>query len=434
MVGDNKKINGFFMKTVPVLYGIAIFMLNVLYEYPKDFVYLTVIAVMAISIYLVLKYKNRWELLIIFAFLFYYNYSIVMAEFVLTIDDFFTIYAWTKESYIALNSILLYMIVICMFSPAEKKTELGEGVYNTCKRNNGFVVLCIALVLVLIFIFGYKRPEANERGAPSPLYEYSIIFFIVGYMYAGKAYKKVLTALLVIFALQNFIFGGRVTGLQLILIWFLVNYSHKAKLKLLVPVIIVALIAMGIIGSVRGNYSGFNLSEMVKDVWNDRRGTMFVNDTAYSAYHTSVTFIKSETVGWGERLRIFKNYMLSMILGGSKVPDSNLAEYTHRRFMHYYGGVLPVYCHFFMGYAGVVLSSFLTLVYIRMISKINEDSSAIVKCISIYITSGLSRWYLYAPSNLMRGVMLLSIVYMGIYAIDNLMYNRYNRRRYNGFN
>ena len=230
MVSRKKGYGDFAISSLLVVWGLFFSVLNYIYKYPVEYVYPTLILVLLISAYLTIKYRNSWELLIIFVFMFYYNYSIVMAEFVLNINDFFTSYASSIEARCCLNIILFYMVLLCMFSPRKKDSLFDKNKYYVTKCQNDVIVFFIIILLCLILIFSYSRPEANERGETSPLYEYSIIFFIIGYYYASNKYKKVLSVLLFVFVLQNFVFGGRVTGVQLLIVWFLINYAYKAVL------------------------------------------------------------------------------------------------------------------------------------------------------------------------------------------------------------
>lgn len=42
-------------------------------------------------------------------------------------------------------------------------------------------------MLALILVFGFSRPDAvgGDRGSPSAMYEYSMIFFLLGFYFAG---------------------------------------------------------------------------------------------------------------------------------------------------------------------------------------------------------------------------------------------------------
>ncbi len=407
------------IRIILTIFSLVLLIANWLKDYPEEYIKITAWAVIIISAYLMVRCINNWELFILFFFLLYYNYSIMIAEYLFPVDNLFTSYAGDKESFVCENIVLAYMTILCAFAPKEIQRKNKVNRYYIEDKNNNIIVYVLSIALIFILIFGYVRPDKGERGSPSTYFEYAIILFIVGYSFSNVYTKKILTVLLILFALQNFIYGGRVTGVQLIIVWFLMNYAYKANFIKIAPVAVALMLILNFIGSTRGNYS--NTQGIMTNVINTLQEEKFANNTSYSAYHTSITFIKAETVGWSERLRIFGNFILSMFLGGSSVKDSNLAEYTHRFYAHYYGGVLPIYLHFFMGKIGVCVSGVVTALYVRMIANIKESSKTLLKCISVYIVTGISRWYLYSPSNLFRGCMILCVVYFAFDMLNSKM-------------
>lgn len=64
-------------------------------------------------------------------------------------------------------------------------------------------------------------------------YEYSTVLVIIGFWYSGKStlYRGALVMVSAMYAAQNFIYGGRVTGLQLILIVVFSLYAEKLSLQ-----------------------------------------------------------------------------------------------------------------------------------------------------------------------------------------------------------
>ena len=87
-----------------------------------------------------------------------------MAEYLFPIDNFFTIYANDKESFICENIILAYMTILCMFAPEKIQRENGVNKYYVEDKNNNIIVYVLSVVLIFILIFGFVRPDKNERG------------------------------------------------------------------------------------------------------------------------------------------------------------------------------------------------------------------------------------------------------------------------------
>ena len=312
----------------------------------------------------------------------------------------------------------------------------ATAIFDKKESGSSLIAFGYLLALALVFIFAYTRPaEKGERGDPSALYEYSIVIFIIGYYFFGKikAYKFCSTILLLLFAFQNMVYGGRITALQLAVVLFLFLFDGKfVPWRIIIPFGVIGIVIFVMIGSQRGGFS-LSLSGMA-----DAIGSIFKEgaslDTAYSAYYTSLSFIKTEELlGFGERFLMFLKFCLSMIVGGSKVPGSNLSEYTRQYFVHYYGGVLPFYGHFYLGFAGVIAFGVIVALYMNLILKNRKRKNGVGACVSAYVIATVPRWYLYSPSSLIRGVALVAAVYFLTYFADSILKRiKQNVKKQNG--
>lgn len=386
---------------------------------------ITAIMILLLSIFDALISIGNWSLTVIFSCIAYFNYSILVANYLWSGNDMLlSSLANDPVSKIGINILLLFMVVVTLFLPKKINKNKNEKNYFINNENkNNLLTLGIAVVLVLILIYGFTRPDlAGVRGTPSPLYEYSLIFFIIGFYFSGnkKLNISILSLILILFVLQEFLYGGRVTGLQLVICWFIMLYSYKTNIRQILPILIVVFIFLSLIGAYRAE---LNLSvRAIQDVLVSLVKGKLSLDTAYSAYYTSLTFIKVEGFSSvATRLDLFGKFILAMFLGGNKVADSSLAEYTKQYYEHYYGGVLPLYFHFYLGWFGVILSAIIVSLYCRLINKIDSESKGLIKCVGLFLVCHVFRWYLYSPSGLFRGVGLTVIAYCIAIVIDNIM-------------
>lgn len=422
-----------FLKIFLCFASSGIFAINYIISFEMNdiSIVLTAILILLLSIYNLIKSLGNWYLTIIFSCISYFNYSILMANYISIYEEtFFTSLVNDPVSKIGINILLLFMLVITLTMPnkIKKDTLKINSLINKEKQNN-ILVIGISFILILILVYGFGRPDVvGERGTPSQLYEYSLIFFIVGFYFSGnsKLNTSLITIILFLFAIQNFIFGGRVTGIQLIICWFLMLHSYKMNIYKLFPWILVLFILMSSIGSFRANFNLSTQSLMI--ILKDLLIKKFALDTAYSAYYTSLTFLKLEEFdGSIIRLGMFKNFILSMFLGGSRVANSNLASYSRQFYVHYMGGVLPFFFHYYLGWIGVIFSAYIVSKYCKMINKLSLSSSGLIKCISIFLVCHVFRWYLYSPSGLFRGVGLTIIIYYVAYFLDLILKRRLSR-------
>lgn len=376
---------------------------------------------LALNVYLVVINRKCIYALIIFLFLLWSNYSIYFANYIYGVENLFTGWAYSEVAVSGYKVVLIFTTVLCILvrngsaiQNDERQKSGNPKLLDNCQQ--GYIIFgyCYLILLTLLLIFGFKRPsESGERSDPSTFYEYSTIVFIVGFYFFGwnRVYKFCSLFLLVLFALQNLLYGGRVTALQLFLLLFIVVYDgKKVPWGKLLPVLVIALAVFTLVGTMRANleFTIKNLARSFLKSLNDG----YVLDTAYSSYYTSLTFVKVESfVDVKQRLYMFYLFMLSMFLGGSIVKGSNLALFTRQFYTHYYGGVLPFFGQFYLGELGIVLLGFLVSFYINKMKNINSKTSGITRCVSLYITITMPRWYLYSPSQLIRGVFLLIIIY-----------------------
>ena len=383
--------------------------------------------VIAINILSMVKVRHNWYLLFIFLCITYSNYSICVANYISHIDTFFAGYAGTEIGSQGVNILLLFSAMLLFIAPTTyregtNKASIKPKALITNNKYNPIIVIGAIIILGFIWVYGFTRPDAvGHRGSPSALYEYSIIFMIIALYYSGK--DRILTSVVVLiglaFAIQNFMFGGRITGVQiLIMIGFAVFIDHISLINV-APVGIVFFIIMVAIGQLRGNIliSGFSVNNVINQLAKGK----FALDTAYSSYFTSMTFLDElhKTV-FSRRIQLFLRWLLSIFLGGS-VTDSNLAVYTRQTHMHYYGGVLPYFAWFYLGFIGLVLLTIYIRFHFKVMLNVNCDSSGFIRCMAVYVTCTCLRWYLYSPSQLFRGVFLLSIVFFFCYEADRLM-------------
>lgn len=394
---------------------LAIYIYNLLVSSSTMNTQLFAWSILLLSLYLALKVKNNINLFIVYSLIAYFNYSIVITNYIyMYTSNYFTSFRNEPASYLGLNILFLFTLLLVVFIPRNiQPTFTSNYRYIKEKTNNlHLITFLIVIILLYILIFKFNRPDLpGLRGSPTPLYEYSIIFFIVGFHFTGnnKISKMLLSILLALFALQNFIFGGRIIGLQLIMLYFIMFYSYKKKIINIIPYIIIGFILMSLIGIDRATLS---LSvDSIRMVIENIKLRKFALDTSYSAYFTSLTFLKvKEMLSEAEQFNLFIQFILSIIFGG-KIKNSSLPIYTRSFYLHYNGGIIPYYFYFYLGWVGVILSALILMLYTNYINNNSSNKSGFNSCLTVYFTTTVFRWYLYTPVIILRGTILLGIVY-----------------------
>lgn len=384
----------------------------------------------AIVLSLIILFKSRKNRLLLFIGLMiaYAVYSIVCANYVFEIDSYFTIYANSLIALNALAGLLLFLSVIVLLYPAEIDRFSYRDKISERVEPNQLFVLMLCGVLLLICIFGFGRPDqlGEARGEPSALYEYSSILFIAAYYYSGqsKRLNGLVSLVIALFIFQNLMYGGRVIALQLFAVLFFFRLSHRMPDFLCLVLLLVGFVALVAIGSLRAEIVGSSLSDVFEAVLKVAENG-FTWDTAYSSWHTTLTFYLFKDAYSPDTMFLLSRWVLSMFIGGSAVTDSNLAEITHQHYVHYYGGVLPGFADFYLGIFGVLLIAVYVSFLVRRVSRVGKvdfsGSSGVSKLCTLYFVITVPRWLLYSPSPLIRGLLLALIVFKLLELFDRNM-------------
>jgi len=383
--------------------------------------YIVLIWSVIINLIGAIKYRDNWSIFIIFCFIGWCNYSFYACNALNAGDQYFA--GWSNNTSVmvpASNCVLLFSTLLSTITVKNKKNKEKKQIKST-KGIPNFLFTIMIILLFAILLFTFTRPDqAGIRGASSSIYEYSTALFVVLFYFTNnKTQKKILIILSLLFILQDLLYGGRVTALQIILVLFIYFISEKITIKKALPFILIGIVIFTGIGDKRASYN-LETSQIENSINNiiDRKGSL---DTAYSAFYTSGTFIKTrQAVSDEDRHYLTNQYILSLIMGGG-VKDSNLARYTNNYYPHFGGSVLPIFIYFHFGYLGVIL---IGVILVFTLNKLffSKKTNSIIYNASIYFIASLPRWYLYSISTLIRGIVIIIAIC--------LIFNAINKRRF----
>ena len=416
----NKKL--LFVDSVVVFITIMMLLLN---DHGSNNVALSFLIIITNILMVIYSRVNNY-LLVTALIISYYNYSICMAEYIsVTKGSLFTSYAGTEISNTGLVVLvtfnMLMFLIISWVSVVSKSNHFTGTNIIEDNNDNKSIVFVIIVALILIWIFGFGRPtRAGERGSPTTFFEYSLILFILGFYYSGKSKieRIALYIVAVMYVGLNFIYGGRATGIQVVICVVLCTFFDKIP-KLWMAVgggsLFVILTAIGTFRT------STTLSlDTINSVIASLSSGNYANDTAYSAYHTSLTMIDFRGIStFSDRAHYFMMYLLSILFGGS-VPESNLSLVTREYYAHCFGGVLPYYFYYYFGFIGVLIIAAYVFWLMSMIVRRGNNSS-LWRCIGIYVAATTFRWYIYSPSQITRGALILTILFVILKNVDALM-------------
>ena len=368
-----------------------------------------------INLYAVIKSRKQWTMLIVFSLILWFNYSFLIVNYILPVKSFYTSFADDSAIYVSLNIVLIFNSILILLFNFNQDNVIH---FSDCGKRNDLIASFFFLICTAIFINAIIQISVGDRSNTTSIYEYCVVFFLFGFYYSQKSFFRIpLIILSLLFILIDLLGGNRIVAMELMLCLFIVFLEKKAKIRHLIIFVPVAILVFTIVGMIRGNNTSINLSLTFDKLLKDR----FALDTSYSAYFTSITYVKvADLISFNERIGFLLRYILYIFVGSS-VGNFDISAFTRTFYAHSYGGVLPFYGYFYLGFFGVVLCS----LYVAFISNyINKRTSkgGLALLLSVFFAISVPRWYLYSPSQITRSFVFIIILYFVCTLIDRAMF------------
>lgn len=385
--------------------------------------------ILSCNFYQLLKAKSNIFLLIIVFFISYCNYSVIYVNFINPLDSYYVRTLAGAVVYKSINILALFNIFILWFV---KWNKICKDTFLHLKKttvSSKLLLLGIIVVLLYILLFCFSRPtEIGERGSPSSVYEYSICLFIAYFYFCGrsKIFINLGKVLIVVFSLQNFIFGGRILGLQFLVALYLIEYKDSISKKVLYTISILMFLLMSMIGVLRGNIlsGNFDIESLITGMIQNG----FALDTSYSAFFTSETYIYTkDIIPDSERFYQFLFFIKSIFLGYGDRIDLFPSYITTNYVANYGGSFIPHFFYYYIGTPGIILGALLVSFYLNIIRKFCLYSSPYIKCVIILVVCTVFRWYLYTPMPLLRSVLFINLIILLCNIYNNITIRKFSK-------
>ena len=407
-----KKNSFVIQKKTAVLYFVYIIFviiahMNIYSEYFNNTLAIGTILLSGVFVY---KCRKCIPLLFISLFIAYSNYSIAVGIYLF--PELRPKYLYPQitdvDVYgIGIMLIFLLMFSLCVFIKIDIKNM--DNIFSTAfirKENyNSLFFFFLVLIFLFIMIFGYKR-SSNGRGSSSPIYEYNVIIALLAFYYSGdkKILKYICLAMTFFYAFTSFLNGTRVEALSVLMIAYICYSSQNISSKTIVIYMVLGIIMFNFIGAFRGNYSNFG--EAYFSVIQNFKDSKFVFDTCTHAYFPSLCMIEQfKRYNFFRSMHFFFRFLLTIIMGSSRVTDGNLIKYTSLLYYHNGGGVIVGFLYAWLSYLGpclfALLFGFVSKRFFYRAEKKDSDYVAM-----LYIMCSTPRWYLYGPWAFFRGTLI----------------------------
>ena len=375
-----------------------------------------------------LKYRYNTSVFICLLFISYSVFSIWIGVYFDTNMRPLFYQQFTKQNIynIGMQCIFLFSIVLWNFT---RKNRVLRQPQKCCETKDNYLIsiicaVCTVIILVSNFSFGID----GERASSTTLYEYKIVFCIIGMLYGKKSklLKYMWISIIAVSCMLSFLGGNRVDAIPLIIV-VVYFYYNSIDPKRVVGIAIVGIFLMVAIGAARQTIvtEGLDFKLIVKKIVDEK----FTFDTAYWAYIPSLASISiSNIVIASEKINLFIGQIL-YIFGGSKFNSYRLVFYTKNYYNHVNGFVSPIYFYMWFGLWGAVLFAIIVCGYLKWIcKKKNKKKSSIkqslIEAVSAYFVASVPRWFLYEPFGLLRGELIVTIVCLAFVFLEQLLARR----------
>ena len=393
-----------------------------------------------LSFLTILKFKNNIALFFMFFCIFYFEYSFIVSRYISSTPILPVLYEqirFDSTYFIGISGVMFFHIGILLFSPKSKDVvPMSSFLEQTQDKEKNIVSIKSIILTAFISLFIFNYQIFTIIPLPRTLYEYLIIFFVLAFYYARneKIMKKVLFVLMFINVAIDFLQGGRAIVLQPILAWLFLCFSKYLTAKRMTIVAVVGLIFFTALGIYGDNISmGRSISESLSyvsphNMINTFQRRKLALDTSVSAYWTGLTFVEMSNIhSIDMRVGNFVDYISKYtILGGSSGYEQ-LYEQSLQYYIHYNGGIISNYAFYWLGYIGILLLGAIFGKILQYFSSLQNNASEFSKIFFIYFISTMPRWFLYYPTPLIRGTVLLFIVYVFINFITS---NKRKEKKY----
>ena len=409
----------FFEKMIAIFSLIIVVMLWILKLYYSNFV---AIMVMVLNIYMVVKSRKNVYGFFLFLSIAYFDYSVIFSKYLFRLPNFNWIFHYIMYDdtlFVGIAILYIFHAVLFLFIRKEfydSKSEIflksfSENNQNKKKTNLLMLILILLIAIILVdCLFFHILFKLNS------VYEYLIIPMVIVIFYSRNRplIRKIVLIVIVVSAVVCIYGGDRVTSLSPIIAYFFINYNKKINYRNIFFILISGVFAYTLFGTYgdllvqNKDLSSFK----IQDYNNKMIDNMFTIDTSYSAYWTGLTFIETRNiVSNSECVDNFVQYITKYTLLGSISNYKVIQDISKNYYPHWGGGYITSCFYYWLGIFGVLLVALYITYLINKFSMLEMESSDYSKIVFIYFISTVPRWYLYYPTSIIRGLLLLSVVY-----------------------
>jgi hypothetical protein len=300
--------------------------------------------------------------------------------------------------------------------------------YSVKCVDNTILYNMLVILSIGIMYFGMNRINTTVYSSKiNTLYEYFALTVLFAFKFSGKSIRKklVLVIIILIYILQDFSYGGRISTLQLGIMIVLVLFSKILSYKHIIIFSIPALLILNVVYIYRNNHSLNNIiPNLISFLINSTKNYEY--NTFSDVLYSSSAFIYSKLFifNWSIPILSFVAFFLNIFLGG-RFDYGNVTVLISSKISALGGGgYLPVFFYFWFDWLGVILIS-IFIVWILNI-RLKHSNSEYWTLLTIVFISLVPRWFVYSPLVLFRYVFLnFSLLYYSLIVSHKFLQSTY---------
>lgn len=326
-----------------------------------------------------------------------------------------------KILYIFLISLLLFSAKrIRNYIPMMKRVDYVSS-------GTVFYILCFTAFILIVFGLNGEsllsgRNYSNIQYNRSALFEYSLIFILLAILFSGLKSTRVSLVLILglIMLVKDFIYGGRIASVMLVLIFFSVLYDGRIKESIILTILFISFVALEFIGYLRSNTvevvrHGIQWSDFISTLFSGQGPKVIISTQGDLAHSTAriMGMIDNGVLSISDRIGSLFYNIVSILLPGKELELANLSAYKQETYGSGGGVLLPASFYAWFSYPGVIFSGYLVS---RIMEKYITTTSRYWSVYLILALSTFPRWFSYSTIVLFKlciyGVVIFTIIHI----------------------
>lgn len=373
------------------------------------------ICVLVINVHILFRNKNNMQMFLVAIILLYFNYSAIINYYIFEESSVlsFSQCNTTELKEIAIVCLLLFMIILD-FGVKWEQIPILRLKMSADRKKVAYYAICFVLVFVWCICLNRGSLGTSYRVFNISYFEYAYILFILALYFArgNKLQEIFLTVMLILYVLQDVYYGGRISSLEFILVFYIMLYYKFFTKKRIMIAIMSAVTLFSIVSVYRLTYSfnQVNLETVLSFVVDGR----FSLDSASNAFYSTLCAISGkQKFLLAARMENFFGFIVDIFSGITVGEYIILPEFLRLNGLYNIGGCWAIgYLYYWFGYIGVVIFSIAVVVIINKLAT--DTAKAYNKLFLMVVLVTIPRWYIYTPAALFRGIFLFYVAYIFI--------------------